>query len=102
MPRFERELTDAVHAALTAEEKFAKRKQKITDEIIGERTRERRQSLPVEISTLVDARLGKDPIAKEQVAANQWQIQRAIMFGQLELIEQNRTIIEMLGKLVAK
>ena len=93
MRSFTQHLSDAVHKALEAEGRFFKRKDRIESELWNERISQGTTTLPIEMKVLVDARLGKDPLAKSCIAENQWQIQRAIMFGQLELIEQQQTII---------
>lgn len=93
MGRFQQHLAEALSKTLEAERRFFNRKDKIEKELWHERVSQGTTTLPVEMKVLVDARLGKDPLAKSCVAENQWQIQRAIMFGQLELIEQQQTLI---------
>lgn len=102
MPRYEADLAAAVYASEQAEERFTKRKAVITREVEEEHTRLPRPTLPTTVAILVNARMGKDAIAKDCVNTNQWQLQRAIMYGQLEIIEQNKMIIAALHLIANK
>jgi hypothetical protein len=102
MGRYAQDLLDALFAAERAKNKFSRRKDAITNEVVGERVRTRRDTLPVELKVIVDRRMAADPVAKTCIAENQWHMQQAIMYSNLELVEQNKKIIDLLTALVEK
>lgn len=79
-PTLDEQHVEAVRMALEAEQAASARRDEIKQQIMGE-LRRHKATLPARLDFLVDARCGEDDTWRAYVSTNQWQLQRATMFG---------------------